>query len=207
MEIIQQFGVRVADTDEKLEGARILLDDMFERRGYVVNQREEDHLNCLTFLSSDNDKILGTVSLCTGAYPAFDTFASEISRLQGRGARLCEICKLAFLPSTNSKAVFGALLHVVFLYARYRYQKTDAIIQVNPRHEGYYAKMLGFKAISDVRINSRVKAPARLLWLDLGQMKRRIDESVTAERDRSLYPYFFSPDVADRIRNRIAQGA
>lgn len=207
LEIIQQFGVQIADTNEKIDRARILLSDMFGRRGYLVNHPNENRPGCLTFLSSNDKQICGTISICSDSLPAYEIFTREVSELQINGAKLCEICRLAFVPTMNFKSIFAALVHIVFLHAKYRYHGTHAIIQVNPRHEGYYSKMLGFQAVSDVRTNHHVNAPARLLWLDFDEMQKRIDVSLHAltKRDRSLYPYFFSRDVADGILARIMQ--
>lgn len=202
----QQLGIRIADTADRRASARILIQDAYGHRGYSSPHRRDDSYDYSTFLASEAGRTLGTISHCTNSLPAAEVFGREITALQDRGAEVCEICRQAFEPSTFSKAIFGSLLHVIFLYARHIYRKTDAIVQVNPRHEGYYTKMLGLKAIGDVRMNERVGAPARLLWLCLDEMETNIRNhggTANGHRNRSLYPYFFSPAVADKILLRI----
>jgi hypothetical protein len=51
---------------------------------------------------------------------------------------------------------------------------TDAVVEVNPRHAGFYQRAFGFKSCSDVRTCERVNAPAVLLRLDVAELEERM---------------------------------
>ena len=67
--------------------------------------------------------------------------------------------------------------------------------------------MLGFKRQGEVRTNTRVNAPAHLLWVSLAQVEQQIrlygGTSDHAGTTRSLYPYFFSQAEEDGIYGRL----
>ena len=100
-----------------------------------------------------------------------------------------------------AKEVLGALLHLVYIHGRLIHGVTDVVIEVHPRHAGFYQRMIGFSYIGEERICPRVNAPAVLLHLELAHMDEQIalyggtgDPGV-----RTLYPYFLSPEEQDRI--------
>ena len=85
-------------------------------------------------------------------------------------------------------------------------ENTDLVIEVNPRHVKYYQRMLGFKAIAQPRMDTRVQAEATLLHLDLSHAEREIARYggkglITATR--SLYPFFFAPAEEPGIESRL----
>jgi hypothetical protein len=54
---------------------------------------------------------------------------------------------------------------------------TDVVVEVNPRHVGFYKRAFGFEPISDVRTCERVNAPAVLLRLDVSRLEGRMREA------------------------------
>ena len=83
------------------------------------------------------------------------------------------------------------------------------IIEVHPRHAGFYKRMLGFTEIGGEKACPRVNdAPAVLLHLDM----RHVDEQIAllggtgAGRGRSLYAYFLSREEQDEILASLNQG-
>jgi hypothetical protein len=208
----RSFGIRVADTDEGRQNASMLINKMYAWRGYAGTHRVEDNPNRITLSASDMGAIIGTVTLGIDSpigILADEVFKDQIDVFRARGAKVCEISKLAFDPTVRSKMALGSLFHILYIYAHHLYKCTDAFIEINPRHRRYYEQMLGFKTQTDVRNNPRVNAPAYLLWLNLDFMGAQIDAlggtSNHPGTERSLYPYFFSRreelGIAQRLFN------
>lgn len=204
------FGIRVADTEEGRNHASMLINKMYAWRGYQGSHRIDDDPHRITLSASDQGAVLGTVTLGIDSpigLLADEVFKQEIDQFRARGAKVCEISKLAFDPTVRSKMALGSLFHILYIYARHFYQCTDAFIEINPRHRRYYEQMLGFTTMTEIRTNPRVGAPAYLLWLDLAHMGARIAEmggdSENSRCERSLYPYFFSQREEEGIANRL----
>ena len=208
----RSFGIRVADTEEGRNRASLLIKKMYSWRGYAGTHMLEDNPNQITLSAFDaGDEVIGTVTLGidspTVGIMADAVFKDYVDGFRERGARVCEISKLAFDPTVKSKLALGSLFHILYIYAHHIYQCTDAFVEINPRHRRYYETMLGFRTQSEVRVNPRVNAPAHLLWLDLDFMGKEIDRlggiSDYPGTERSLYPYFFSKreeyGIADRL--------
>ncbi|CUI06504.1 possible long-chain N-acyl amino acid synthase [Janthinobacterium sp. CG23_2] len=206
----RSFGIRVADTEEGRNRASMLINKMYAWRGYAGTHRLEDNPNQITLSAFDGGEVIGTVTLGVDSpvgILADEVFKDHIDVFRARGAKVCEISKLAFDPTVRSKFALGSLFHILYIYAHHIYQCTDAFIEINPRHRRYYEHMLGFRTQSGVRINPRVDAPAHLLWLSLDFMGAEIERlggvHDDAGTERSLYPYFFSKreeaGIADRL--------
>ena len=206
----RSFGIRVADTDEGRNSASMLINKMYAWRGYHVPHRLDDNPNQITLSAVEHGEVYGTVTLgvdSPSGILADEVFKDHIDAFRARGARVCEISKLAFDPTVRSKAALGSLFHILYIYATQMYNCTDAFIEINPRHRRYYENMLGFQTQSAVRLNPRVNAPAHLLWLSLDFMGDQIARlgGTHGEHDgeRSLYPHFFSRreerGIADRL--------
>ena len=204
------FGIRVADTEEGRNHASMLINKMYAWRGYAGSHRVDDNPNRITLSASDKGAVIGTVTLGIDSpigILADEVFKDQIDLFRHRGAKVCEISKLAFDPTVRSKMALGSLFHILYIYAHHLYQCTDAFIEINPRHRRYYEHMLGFKTLTEVRSNPRVDAPAYLLWLSLEHMGNEIDRlggtSDNPGNERSLYPYFFSKREEIGIANRL----
>lgn len=206
----RSFGIRVADTEEGRNRASMLINKMYAWRGYQGTHRLDDNPNQITLSAVERGEVFGTVTLGVDSpmgILADEVFKDHIDAFRARGARVCEISKLAFDPTVRSKSALGSLFHILYIYATHMYRCTDAFIEINPRHRRYYENMLGFRTQSGVRLNPRVNAPAHLLWLSLDYMGEQIERLGGAhdrhDGERSLYPYFFSKreelGIADRL--------
>jgi hypothetical protein len=207
------FGIRVADTEEGRSSASMLINKMYAWRGYAGTHRIEDNPNRITLTASlKSGAVLGTVTLSMESkigILADGIFKDKIDEFRAKGAKVCEITKLAFDPAVRSKVALASLFHILYIYARHLHGCTDAFIEVNPRHCRFYEHMLNFKRLGDVRENPRVNAPAYLLWIDLDTMEELIKThggtSGHPALERSLYPYFFSQreekGISDRLLN------
>jgi hypothetical protein len=206
----KSFGIRVADTDEGRSSASMLINKMYTWRGYAGTHRIDDNPNRITLSASDHGEVVGTVTLGIDSpigILADEIFRDQIDPFRARGAKVCEITKLAFDPNVRSKSALASLFHILFIYGRRMHNCTDVFIEVNPRHRRFYETMLGFKRMTDMRRNPRVDAPAYLLWTNLDDVQEKI-ESMGGNSDhpgneRSLFPYFFSPKEEEGIAQRL----
>ena len=69
--------------------------------------------------------------------------------------------------------------------------------------------MLGFKVLSEARLNPRVNAPAVLLSLDLLHAREQIacfgGAPELASQTRTLYPYFYGGEEEAAVLGRLRQ--
>lgn len=205
--------IRSANTHGQRSSASILINRMYSWRGYETTPLPDEQLPTrLTLVASDHDETLGTITVGfdqgEGLY-VDDLFSQEVNALRDAGHRLCEFTKLAMDTAVQSKAVLASLFHTAYLYAHRVMDYDRLLIEVNPRHVGYYRRMLGFQVISQARQNRRVNAPAVLLCLDLSHSRAQIarlgglQESAVGER--SLYPFFFSHREEAGVMARMQQ--
>ena len=108
---------------------------------------------------------------------------------------MCEFTKLALDIDGNSKQVLASLFHMAYLHAHRIRGCDDVLIEVNPRHVGYYRRMLDFRVVGEEKLCPRVNAPAVLMALDLFHTRRQIELYAgrfdVLATERSLYPYAF----------------
>lgn len=206
----KSFGIRVADTDQGRSKASLLINKMYAWRGYAGTHRLDDDPNRITLSASDHGDVVGTVTLGIDSpigLLADEVFRDEIDRFRARGAKVCEITKLAFDPTVRSKMALASLFHILFIYGRRMHKCTDVFIEVNPRHRRFYETMLGFTRLAELRTNPRVNAPAWLLWNNLDHVQEQIERfggtSTHPGNERSLFPYFFSQKEEEGIAQRL----
>lgn len=208
----QRFKIRLATSGERIESASMLIKKMYSWRGYETANSEEKP-NRITLLSFLNDQVVGTCTLGLDSpegFAADAAFPDKIKELRDTGCRIAEFTKLAVDQSIKSKRVLASLFHIGFIYSHSILKCTDVIIEVNPRHVLFYERMMGFKQFSDERTCGRVNAPAILLRLNLDYMDKQIRKFggmlESADREKSLYPYFFSKTEEIGITNRLIHG-
>lgn len=199
---------RFACADEPFEmaSAARLVSRRYAWRGYNV----EDSLghmrstNELTLVASCAGEVHGTLTvrlddrrsslLSEALYP------DEIGRLRARGARLCEFGRLAFEANLDTLEILGPLFHLGLIYTRGMNRCTDAVVEVNPRHAGFYRHLFGFETLGEERTCQRVAAPAVLMRLALPEAVRRADaEGGTRTGHRAIYPYCLGYEEFDAL--------
>jgi hypothetical protein len=207
---IKDFRVRLADTDIGRNSASMLINKMYAWRGYSTSYHLQKNPNRITLTAYMRDALIGTVTLAIDSQAgllADDIFKDEVDKYRRPGSKLCELTKLAFDASADSKFALASLFHICFIYGRRLHGCSDLFIEVNPRHRLYYERMLGFKRLGECRTSPRVNAPAYLLWLDVDYVEKQIRKfGGTSDRPgatRSLYPYFFSPREEAGIAQRL----
>jgi hypothetical protein len=202
------FDIRIADSGHERADASILINRMYATRGYLSSalpNRSPD--NRITLVASEADETIGTITM------GFDIgqgllvdqlFGAEVASLRKQGLQLAEFTKLAVDGAARSKRVLASLFHAAYIFAHPIKRADRLLIEVNPRHVGYYRRMLGFERLTEARLNARVAAPAVLMALDLHHAQRQIalhggGHGYSSGGERSLYPWFFAKDDADEI--------
>ncbi len=211
-----EYRIRLANTEERQESASILINRMYEWRGYKhLSGQTMTEPNRITLLAYDNDAdVIGTISVGVdsplGLY-ADSGYHDILEDMRAKGRVLCEFNRLAMDPQVRNKRVLASLFHVAYLYPYGLFGCTDGLLEVNPRHARFYEQMLGFTLIGSERICPRVNAPSVLLLIDFEELGRRIREvggrMDRAAGDRSLFPYLMTARDSDGILGRLRQMA
>ena len=118
-------------------------------------------------------------------------FADEVNRdfiepLRAEGRRLSELVRLAVSHQrdTDSRNVLAALFNAAHGIGVAN-GLHDALIEVNPRHVGFYLRALCFQVAGTARVCPRVNAPSVLLRMSLADLTRKIG---SLERAISEFP-------------------
>lgn len=205
-----RFKIRLASTAGVRSGASYLIEKRYAWRGLPVTHKAAAPGE-VTLVASDTTHALATISVRfdgLAGLAADELYREEVEAMRARGARLCEFTRLAVDPGPQSRELLAMLFHVAYMYARRLRECTDLLIEVHPRHEHFYGRMLGFRKAGSQRPCPRVGgAPAVLLWLPLDHAQREIalhgGERAHAGALRSLYPLFFSPHDENGIVGRL----
>jgi hypothetical protein len=209
---LQEFNIRMANSQGRREAATMLLKKMYSWRGYSVEAPPAAQPNAITLTADTAGKTVGTMTLCfdgEDGLPADATFKAELDSLRAQSRRLCEPSRLA-IDKDTPKRVFAALMHISYIYSHKMHLYTDYVIEVNPRHAVFYKRMLGFHDFGPERMCARVDAPAVLLRLECQHMADQINKFgglfENATKERSFYPFFFSSRDEIGIHHRLKTG-
>lgn len=200
--------VNIAHTKHDQHLAEGLVRERYAWRGYQSPALHVRHPQRKTFLASHGTRLLGTLSILldsNAGLVADGLFKPDLDRYRKLGLRVCELGKLAIAQTGNSREVVAALFNMAYLYGRAIHHVSDTFIEVNPRHVGFYRRLLGFEVIAEERHCPRVDAPAILMRLDVARAEHRINELVTggrtadATRSRSPYASFLTKSDEERF--------
>jgi len=209
------FKIRLAGAPEARREAGNLVQQRYSSRGYQTSATMINP-NVCTFAAYDEGRVAGTVSLRLDSkddgLAADQLYRAEIDAMRIKGQKICEFTRLAVDASAVSRPVLAGLFHTVYLCARNVRGYDFVVIEVNPRHVGYYRRSLGFEILGEERHNLRVDAPAVLMGMSFrkigenmhryaGKGKRAPTPSAGTTRmgitkaamQRSFYVYGFSP--------------
>jgi len=210
------FKIRLAHDDSRTREARFLVEKRYRDKGYQISGPSGQHVcpERITLATYKGDDVIGTITIGfdTGAGLLVDElYKNEIDGLRQQGLRVCEFTKLAIDNKGASKRVIASLFQIASLYAVKIWGYTDIVIEVNPSHVSFYQRMLGFQPLGEERTCPRVGAPALLLRLDAANFGAMMVEKFAghpelSRQERSLYPYFMSPQEERVILARIARG-
>lgn len=209
----EMFKIRLATSKDRRESASLLIQKMYSWRGYAADSPAAHDPNRITLVANQGDVMIGTLSIgfdSPSGLLADEMYKAEIDTLRAQGSQVGELIKLAVDRDLRSMQVLAALFHLAYIYGRNIHNLTDAVIEVNPRHIGFYKMMLGFELLGEEKMCPRANAPAVLLRLKADFIIRQIQKfgglGDKARGERSLYPYFFSPDEEAGITHRLMFG-
>lgn len=207
----RRFKIKSVESDERRGLVEALLNTRYAWRGYkAVRLPTDASVTKFTLAAVEEGVTIGsiTVSFDSALGLSVDkAFAQEVGALRQQKRRICEFVRLAVDPTVGTKRVLAALFHVAYIVAHRIRGYNTLLIEVNPRHVRYYERMLGFRRLSEVRINDSVDAPAVLLGVDFSYVMSQIGEfGGQPERmatERSLYPASFSLREEASIMGRM----
>lgn len=194
------------------DSAARLLETRYAWRGYRgVSLPRDQTVDRMTLTATDGRATVGTITVGLdgpAGLAAAETFPEEIAALRARCVRLCEFSRLAAEPTAGGKHLLATLFHVAYLVA-HRIRGADTVVmEVNPRHAGFYGRMLGARVIARDRHNRTVNAPAVLLRIDFADVAAEIatfgGRPELAATCRSLYPLAMAPEQEGRMLARLA---
>jgi hypothetical protein len=170
----------IAITEQEHRVSDALVSDRYSWRGYgaaprgtaaAVEQRE------VTLLAWSADDAVGTMTMGfdNGSGLLVDeTYTDELDAIRAKGRTVCEFTRFAVSAAADSKATISGLFDLSYVLGRKMLGVTDVVVEVNPRHVGFYRRAFGFEPIADVRTCERVNAPAVLLRLDVSRLEGRM---------------------------------
>jgi N-acyl amino acid synthase FeeM len=204
------YSIHLVDSLKQRLKTNTLIKRMYASRGYHTETATtfSHSPNQITFAASIGEIIVGTVTLGIDSDEGLLTdelYQQEINSLREKGRKVCELSKLAINPLHTSKKLLASLFNLAYINGRINNKATDFVIEVNPRHAGYYKRLLGFRQIGEVRTCKRVNAPAVLLHLELDY----VDEQVSClagsheSKQRSIYTHFLTKHEEEWVANKI----
>ena len=203
------FKIRLAGSHESHRAASLLVQQRYAKRGYRASSTPANP-NVWTFAAYDEGRLAGTMTVrldsCEGV-AADELYRDEIDSIRRDRHRICEFTRLAISTSRRSQPVLAGLFHTVYLFA-WRVRNFDyVVIEVNPRHVGFYRRSLGFNVIGAERHNPRVDAPAVLMGISFKDIAHHLHRHTSLvmrpTKARSLYAYGFSPTEEAGVLGRL----
>lgn len=169
----------VAITEEEHRQASALVRDRYCWRGYgdVAEGRAKCKQRELTLLAWSDSEVVGTMTMGFDdgeGLLADQAHADRLDAIRARGRTICEFTRFAVASWADSKATISGLFDLSYVLGRKMLGVSDVVVEVNPRHAGFYRRAFGFQPISEVRTCGRVNAPAVLMWLDVAEMEERM---------------------------------
>ena len=178
--------IKLVCSSEEQAAADRFLAMRYAWRGYVADSNagdpssdKKDTLNYFTLLAYREERIAGTLTVGVDAGNGLLVDAANqevVDGLRRAGRRVAELRRLAVRDELGAKVVLAHLFRAAYLVVRELHDATDVLIEVNPRHAGFYGRVFGFVRMGDTWICARVNAPAVLLWLDITDLDRKLND-------------------------------
>ncbi len=207
----RNYSICLADSPGRCSLVNKLIKCMYSWRGYHTENAviSSHNPNRLTLEASLGQNTVGTLTVGLDSEEGMlvDTlYEQEIGAFRTKNSKLCELSKLAIDPLHSSKELLASLINLAYIYARIVHDVDDAFIEINPRHVGFYKRMLGFRQIGEKRTCERVDAPAVLMHLELDYMDEQISSlagSREPAKERSLYAYFLTKHEEEKVAHSL----
>lgn len=170
-----ELVVAPAVTYAQLRACNALVRRMYARRGYrlAANPLQPADPSHVTIGAWLQGQLVATATASRDSAAgllADGLYHDEVSKLRGHSRIVCEVTRLAVDADCYEPEVLSSLFLAIYQYVRAVFGGTELVIEVNPRHAGYYRRTMGFRQIGDLRTCPRVEAPAVLLHRTLGNV-------------------------------------
>lgn len=181
-----EFGLRlvVAKSPEQLGAAADLVRRRYAWRGYefpladaAAEQARKRLTQEITFLAASGPDAVGTLTLGLdgpAGLLAEGAYGEVIGEYRAAGHRVCELTRLALAQGIDSKTILASLFCLAHAVGRTRDDVTHVFIEVNPRHQTFYSRVLGFVAVAGEKFCERVRARSILLGLEIEKLEERL---------------------------------
>lgn len=165
-----------AVTFQQHRACSALVRRMYAWRGYLLSPSRQpvDDPNHVVLGAWDDGELIATLTTSRDSRAgllADALYGEEISVLRKPARVICEVTRLAVDADCHDPELLKSLFRAAYQYARAVFGGTDAVIEVNPRHAGYYRRELGFQQVGKLRTCPRVEAPAVLLHRTMGGLR------------------------------------
>lgn len=210
-----RFKIRLASNLHSQRSATLLVNRLYGERGYAIDTEGRAQIQgpeLITLLVHDSaEQPIGTVTLGPdrgSGLLADGLFQTELDQIrQQPGARLLELTRFAMdRHRGNSKQVVATLINMAYLYTRWL-GCNWMVIEVNPRHIGFYEDCMGFRRMGEEKPCPRVDAPAVLMVLEMAQSDAQIHQLAGRkgrdEAGKSLYRYFLNEQDAAQLAREL----
>ena len=222
----KRFIMQICSNRATREKAYRLAYSVYKDRGFV-SENLSGMVVCpydatpfaVTFLAIDREtgEGAGTISIVRDGQglPCDNIYPEELAGLRFQNRALVEVTRLAIAPKfRNSRELLIQLNNYISLYSRQVWHAADLVIEVNPRHAGFYKRLYLFEQIGTIKECARVKnAPALLLRLDLGLRDTAIQETAGKKKNdvdrkysRTLYPGFMKFSQEKNVAAELERG-
>ena len=177
-----EFSIALYAKGNLPASAERLVENAYARLGYLngfayPEQRRQHEF--ATFHAMHDGRTFGTLSVNFDGPEGLNAevlYPEEIASYRARG-RICEFTRLALDRTIAGREVLCALFYMAYVHAHFIESVAHLFIEVNPRHEAFYARMLGFRRLGDEKLCPRVNAPAVLMHLDFTHTKEQIQRA------------------------------
>lgn len=169
----------IADRHAEFTQARALVSQRYTARGYASASdagRPNKEVQAVTILAERQGKTVGTLTLrfdSTQGLKVDEAYGPEVGAVRDAGGVACELTCLAVSSARDSQAILAVLFRMAY-YVADQLGVTDVFIEVNPRHERFYKRVLDFAVAAEERLCPRVQAPAVLLHQDMVTLGKRL---------------------------------
>jgi hypothetical protein len=161
--LARELQVKIASEPDEFEQAFALLAENYRARGYEPQGDKPFRFTpyhvlpeTVTLVALDGDCVCATLTLVPDSeilgLPMESIYGAEVARLRAAGLRPAEAISLADtdLSIREFVQVFKALIKLAMQYHASR-GGDSWIVTVNPRHSGFYQKVLGFIPLGPTR--------------------------------------------------------
>jgi len=198
-----QYSIRVANDMESRQKAYRLVYSLYLEKEYARPHPSGMWLSSFdaqpetaTLLVEKRDGVavgaLTVVFDSPAGLPADHLYRSELDALRATGRRLAEVTSLGVADEAQAGSrVLVRLFNFAYFVARGIRGATDFVVTVNPRHAGFYERLMLFREAGPERSYGKVGgAPALLLRLDFDLAERQRDVRFAVPARRSIYRQF-----------------